>query len=126
MNRVFNEWPARVQWSGASGYPAVNVWADDDSAIITAELPGVKAEDLNLAVEDDTLTLGGSRHPDGAEEDVVYHRRERRHGDFGRSIRLPFRVDAGKVEAKVANGVLTVTLHRAEADKPKKITVTAG
>ena len=126
MNRLFTGWPTRAQWGLAPGHPAINVWTDEDSAVVTAELAGVNRKDLEIAVEDDTLSLRGSRQPDELEEGAIYHRQERRYGGFNRSFRLPFRVDAGKVEATLLNGVLTISLPRAEADKPKSITVKAG
>ena len=126
MNRLFSDWPALSTWRRASGFPAINVWSDEDSAILTAELPGFNLNDLGIAVEDDTLRLGGSRQPDELEEGWTYHRQERQYGAFSRSFRLPFRVDAGKAEATLMNGILTVSLPRAEADKPQTITVKTG
>jgi HSP20 family protein len=125
MNQLFGEWPMQARWGRAPSYPAVNVWTDENSAVVTAELPGVTPEDIEIAVEDDTLTLRGSRRLD-EEEGVTYHRRERRHGTFLRTFRVPFRVDAGRVEATFKNGVLSIVLPRAEEDQPKKITVRAA
>lgn len=126
MNRLFNDWPALTTWRRASSFPAINVWTDEDSAVVTAELPGFNLKDLEIAIEDDTLSLRGSRQPNELEQGATYHRQERQYGAFSRSFRLPFRVDAGKAEATLVNGVLTVSLPRAEADKPKTITVKAG
>lgn len=125
MNRLFSDWPTQGTWSAAPSYPAMNVWADQDSAVVTAELPGILLENLDISVEDDILTLRGNRQPDPV-ENVTYHRRERRHGNFMRTLRLPFRVAADKVDATFSKGVLKVTLPRAEEDKPKKIAVRAG
>ena len=122
MNRLFGDLPARASLSAAPGYPAMNVWMDEDSAVVTAELPGVIPENIDISVEDDTLTLRGDRRPD-TEEGVTYHRRERRQGRFVRTYKLPFRVDAEQVEATFQNGVLNIVLPRAEEDKPRKITV---
>jgi HSP20 family protein len=91
MNRLFRDWPAWAQGSTVSGYPAMNVWTDEDSAIVTAELPGMDREMIDISVEDDTLTVRGERQPD-EQEGVTYHRRERRYGTFVRTFRLPFRV----------------------------------
>jgi HSP20 family protein len=126
MNRLFSGWPTWARWTDAPSYPAMNVWTDADNAVITAELPGANLNDIEISIEDDTLAVRGNREPDEPEEDVTYHRRERRFGSFNRSFRLPFRVDAEKVEATLLNGILTISLPRAEADKPKKITVKAG
>jgi HSP20 family protein len=125
MNRMFNDWPTLARWGTAPSYPAMNVWMDEDSAIVTAELPGIVLDDIEISVEDDTVTLRGKRQPD-EEAGATYHRRERRHGTFLRSFRLPFRVDAEKVAATFRNGVLSIVLPRAEEEKPKKITVRAA
>ncbi len=126
MNRLFSDWPWRTtRWATAPSYPAMNVWMDENGVILTAELPGVKLEDIDISIEEDTLTLRGERRPD-EQEGVTYHRRERRFGSFLRTFRLPFRVDAEQVEATFKNGVLNIVLPRAEEDKPKKITVKAG
>jgi len=126
MNRLFSEWPRSSQWTAAPSYPAMNAWTNDNSAIVTAELPGVRPEDIDITVEEDMLTLRGSRQPEEVGEGVTFHRRERRFGSFTRTFRLPFDVDADKVEARFQNGVLSITLPRAEADKPKKIAVKTG
>jgi len=125
MNRLFSDWPRSRQWTTAASYPAMNVWTDEDSTVITAELPGVNLDDLDISVEDDVLTLRGQRQP-AEMEGATYHRRERRHGTFVRTFRLPFRVDADRVDATFKNGVLNVSLPRAEEDKPRKISVRAG
>lgn len=126
VDRLFAEWPTRANWSIAPNFPAMNVWTDEDSAILTAELPGVRIEDIDISVERDTLTLRGKRQPEQLEEGATYHRRERRVGSFQRAFRLSFQVDSGKVEADFKNGVLSILLPRAEADKPKKIAIKAG
>ena len=126
MNRLFADWPARSGWSTAPSFPAMNVWTDEDSAIVTAELPGVSIEDVDISVERDTLTLRGRRQPEEVGEDAVYHRRERRFGGFQRTFRLSFQVAADKVEAELKNGLLSIILPRAEEDKPRKIAIKAG
>jgi HSP20 family protein len=124
MNRLFSDWPARVQGT-APNYPAMNVWTNEDSAIVSAELPGVDLETIDISVEDEILTIRGERQRDEL-EGVTYHRRERRYGTFVRSFRLPFRVDADNVEATYTSGVLRIVLPRAEEEKPRKISVQAG
>ena len=126
MNRLFAGWPARAEWSTAPGFPAMNAWTNEDSAVVTAELPGVGTEDIEIAVEKDTLTLRGRRAPEELEEGASYHRRERRFGGFNRAFRLPFAIDAAEVKAEFKNGLLTIVLPRAEADKPKTIAITSG
>jgi HSP20 family protein len=126
MNRLVNEWPSRYRVNMAAGYPAMNVWTNEDGAIVTAELPGLKPDDIDISVVNDTLTLKGKRNRDECGEHVRFHRRERGCGSFTRSFQLPFQVEPGKVEATFERGVLEITLPRAEADKPRRITIKAG
>ncbi len=107
----------------APGFPAINVWANQDGAVVTAELPGVNPEDIDITIVGQTLTISGSREPEDLGEDVKLHRQERGFGKFARSFELPFLIDDAKVEAMFEKGVLHLSLPRAEADKPRKITV---
>ena len=93
--------------------------------MVTAELPGVSPDEINIAITGDTLTLSGSRQRPETESNT-YHRQERGYGPFSRSLQLPFRIDANQVEATFRKGVLSITLPRAEEDKPKKINVNAS
>ena len=126
MNRVFANLPATSESRITPGYPAMNVWANEDGAIVTAELPGIDPETLDIAVIENTLTLSGERKPLDLAEGDVYHRRERGCGKFTRSFQLPFNVEANNVQAIYEKGVLHITLPRAEADKPRKIVVKAA
>jgi HSP20 family protein len=108
---------------GTGEFPAVNVWSTGDEAVVTAELPGIDAKSVDISVVGKTLTLRGTRQSDTAKEGESYHRQERWAGRFSRTIDLPFAVDAGKVGARFSRGILTITLPRTEADKPRKITV---
>ncbi|MFC1525941.1 Hsp20/alpha crystallin family protein [Candidatus Latescibacterota bacterium] len=107
-------------------YPPLNVWCNEDETIVQAELPGLAADDIDISVVQNTLTLRGSRNPEGLKEGESYHRRERWTGRFVRSLELPFEVDNSKVEAEYKHGMLTIRLPRAEEHKPKKITVKAS
>ena len=117
---------------GKRGYfaqetPAVNVWRNENSALVTAEIPGLDLDKLDLSVNGDTLTLRGERVPEQLGEKERYQRQERVFGKFVRTIQLPFRINAEKTSATYEQGVLHVTLHQDEMDKPQKITVrTAG
>lgn len=122
MNRVFRD----VRGAPDRDYPALNAWLSENSATVTAELPGINPESLDISVVDDTLTLKGERPAKSAAEGERYHRRERGSGPFSRTISLPFPVEAEGVDAKYERGVLTIVLPRAEADKPRKIKVTAS
>jgi len=126
MNRLLSGTSRGPGWSVAPSYPAMNVWSDADGVVVTAELPGMDPEEIEISVQDDTLTLRGSRTLDEVPEGGTYHRRERGSGSFTRSFQLPFPVESAKVAASYEKGVLKVTLPRAEADKPKKIAIRAG
>ncbi len=119
MDRVFS----RVADSSPGTFPAVNVWASQESAVVTTELPGVELQDLDISVVGDTLTIRGSRRPEQLGEGDSYHRRERRWGQFVRVVQLPFWVEPDEVSATLKNGLLSITLPRAHADRPRKIQV---
>ena len=121
MDRLFRSNSANRL--GTGGYPAMNIWSNEDSAVITTELPGINLDDVDISVVGDTLTLSGRRKPEELSEGARYHRQERGFGKFTRSIKLPYTVDGDKVEATYNRGVLSITLPRAESDKPRKIQV---
>ena len=123
MNRRFSGlWPTAAR----RGFPAVNVWAGRDDAIVTAELPGIDPGALDISVVGDTLTIAGERKPDAPEGDVVFQRNERETTTFVRKLLLPFRVEPDAVEATYARGILRINLPRLETDKPKQIAVKAS
>ena len=126
MNRLWSGWPTSYRGRTVPRYPAMNVWTNDEGSVITAELPGMAPEDIDLSVEDDTLTLRGTRNVDELDEGATYHRRERGTGAFARTVQLPFRVEGENVEATFEKGILNISLPRAEEDKPKKIAVKVG
>lgn len=110
----------------APAFPALNVWTNAEGVLVTAEVPGVAPEALDIAIVDKTLTLRGSRQPEGVGDAVKAHRQERGIGDFNRTLMLPYRIETDQIEATFKNGVLTITLPRAEEEKPKKIAVHAA
>jgi len=122
MNRLFDTTNKRQVFNSPS-YPAINLWTNEDGQMISAEMPGVRPEDLNIDVTGDALSISGERKPDETIKEARDHRRERGYGSFSRTIQLPFMVDTNKVEASFKNGVLLLNLPRAEADKPKKIVI---
>jgi HSP20 family protein len=125
MNRVFDRWtgdgsPGR---GFAVGYPVVNVWEDQESVYLEAELPGVDQRELEIYVTGgNQLTLKGTRNP-GVPEKGIWHRQERPSGNFSRTLTLPFEVDRDKVEARFDSGVLCIKLAKHETAKPRKIVV---
>jgi HSP20 family protein len=125
MDRMFRS----VSGAGLStpgGYPAMNMWLDGDNVILTAELPGVARDEVDISIEGNTLTLSGERKPQELPEGATYHRRECGYGKFTRVIKLPYMINLDEVKARMHNGVLEVKLERAEADKPRKIKVLEG
>ncbi|MCJ7660142.1 MAG: Hsp20/alpha crystallin family protein [Anaerolineales bacterium] len=125
MNRLFDSTFSR-KYRNAPSFPAVNVWANEDGLVVTSEVPGINVDDIDIVVVGETLTLSGNRGWDELNEDTKYHRQERGYGDFTRTVKLPFLVDADKVDASFIDGVLNITLPRKDEDKPTKITVSAG
>ena len=111
----------RTLWEG---YPAVNVYANEEKAVLTAEVPGVNPQDIDVSVRETTLTITGKRDLEEPKEQQRFIRRERERGEFSRSLTLPFSVERDQVTAECRNGVLILHLPRKEADKPRKIQVT--
>lgn len=106
----------------AQEYPAVNVWVNGDDAVITSEIPGVNKDNIDISVSGNSVTLSGSR-PEDTQEGDSYHRHELWHGDFRKTVKLPFNVDSEKVHASYKKGILHVSLPKQEAEKPKKIKI---
>lgn len=107
----------------AGVFPLINITEDKDNFYVRAELPGLTAEDLELSVTSDTLSLSGERQGPAEDEKARYHRRERDFGKFSRIVSLPSPLDTNKVEATCVDGVLTVVLPKAEEAKPRQIAV---
>ena len=112
--------------SAAGGYPAMNVYASDDGVAITAEIPGVARDAIDITVHRDTVSIRGERPRPEPEGLTGFHRRERGGGRFVRTLSLPFPVDPDNVEASFEAGVLRLSLKRPESDKPRRIAVNAG
>ncbi|MDR1578188.1 MAG: Hsp20/alpha crystallin family protein [Deltaproteobacteria bacterium] len=106
-------------------FPLVNTLEDDDNLYLTAELPGLAADQLELAIKGDTLTLKGAKVADNVDANANHHRREREVGSFSRSLTLPIKVKAEEVGAVFKNGVLTITLPKAAEAKARQIVVQA-
>lgn len=121
MNRLFQAASSQAD----AGYPAMNVYASPDGVAIMAEIPGAAENDLDISVHRDTVTLRGERKAQ-VEGIKGYHRRECTRGSFLRTLSLPFNVDPDRVEAHYRNGVLHLSLHRPDADKPRRISVNVG
>lgn len=122
VNRLFAE--AREPFTPT--FPAVNIWTNQEGAVVSAELPGINPDQLEISVMGNAVTINGRREPEKLSEDATFHRRERVSGQFTRTLEVPFRVEASKVTAEYRRGVLNVLLPRAEEDRPKKITIKAS
>jgi HSP20 family protein len=113
-------------WTPLNGrfraFPALNVTDEDDCIVVHAEIPGVRAEDIEVSIEGLTLNLRGERKREDL-GDVSYHRRERVAGKFQKSLTLPVEINPNEVEAKCEHGVLKLTLPKAEHARPRKIQV---
>ena len=124
MDRVMNA--VTGDYSSFAGvFPPVNVWERTNDIVVAAEAPGIAAEDVKLSVFGKTLAMEGERKAPELPQEARFHRRERQFFKFSRVVGLPAEVDVEKVTARVKNGVLTVTLPKAEAAKPKSIAVSA-
>jgi HSP20 family protein len=113
-------------WRLIRQFPALNLYDAGESYVLTAQLPGVTPEDVDLSITGETLTLRGERkRPEGV-SDESYRRQERPFGRWTRTVTLPDRVETAQVSAAFAQGVLTITLPKAEGARPRQITVTAS
>lgn len=131
MDRIFESFTREFNpiRSYSESFPAVNIWEDEEGETVhvEAELPGISAEQLNVSIVGSELTISGERRLGPSEprdqegNRVTWQRRERAQGRFSRTITLPWQVDADRVQAQLRDGVLTVTLPKSEAAKPRKV-----
>lgn len=123
-NALFDEFffPAGMQ-ANTAWNPVVDVYETDDHFVIKADLPGIDKKDIALDVKEGVLTLKGERHADEEVKKENTHFRERVFGRFVRAFKLPDHVDADKITADYANGVLKIEIPKPEAVKPRQITV---
>lgn len=125
MNRLFSDYDQSYgsnKWQVGETTPPTNLYDNGDQLEIRAEVPGLAKEDLNIKIQGNYLELSGSYKSD-APEGYKTHRLERDNAIFTRSFTLPIDVDAEKAEAHLSNGILTLTLPKAEATKPKQIEI---
>jgi HSP20 family protein len=127
MADVFNA-PAAWQNDEYAGYMrlALDVSENDESYTVHASVPGMNADDLDISFTENTLTIKGESKDERVDENEKWHLRERRFGSFMRSISLPTMVNAYAIEAHFENGVLTLTLPKAEEVKPRRISIKAN
>jgi len=115
--------PQFLTGPGTRRFPLVNISEDATDVYVEALLPGVDPKGIELSVLRNTLTLSGERKAPENNRNHVWHRNERGFGKFSRTIELPAEIDAGRVSAQAVNGMLVVTMPKAEAAMPKKIAV---
>jgi HSP20 family protein len=128
MDRLFNDVLGRG-WHGEEGlatgawFPSVDVYETPESIVLKADLPDVNKDDVDISIENSTLTIKGERKVEKEVNEKNYYRMERSHGTFTRSFTLPPTVAGDKTEATFENGVLTLTLPKREESKPRQIKV---
>jgi HSP20 family protein len=127
MNRLFEDMAAsrgeEKDFATSSWAPAVDIYETENEVVLTAEIPGVDEKDIEIKVEDSTLTLKGERKFEKETKEENYHRIERAYGSFFRSFTLPAYVDQDKIEAEHENGVLKIRMPKKAELKPKKVKI---
>jgi HSP20 family protein len=125
MDRLFEDAMTPYQRPQAGVFPLINLTEDKEKYFVRVELPGVKADELDIQVTANNLAISGKRKIAAEDESARYHRREREAGTFSRMIALPGEIDSDKVDANLENGILTIVISKAEIAKPKQITVSS-
>ena len=128
LNRVFQDFNRGSDELMTSGtfVPPVDIYEDEHGVTLKMEVPGVSQENLNINLENSTLTVSGERKFEKNEKEENFHRIERRYGSFTRSFTLPNTVDSEKVQANYDNGILSIQLAKKAEAKPKQIKVNVG
>ncbi len=123
IDRVFDSSPNASTAAAQTFAPAIDVLENGENTVLVAELPGVSKEDVKITLENDVVTIRGSRKSNALPEKAQWIRSEIRAGDFARSVRLPKGVDAAKISAEITNGILKIVLPKAEEVKPREIRI---
>ena len=126
VNRLFSRAGGGDVSERQSWTPAIDVVETDDAIVLKAELAGMDPKDIDIEVQDNVLTVSGERRFEEEVKEDKFYRIERRYGSFSRSLALPPTADDTKVEANYENGLLQITVPKAEIARPKKITVSVG
>jgi HSP20 family protein len=126
MNHLFDDAFTRpLNISAVSAMPAIDLYQTDDEIVIKAALPGIKPDEVQISVTGDVLTLRGEFKRQDEQKEATWHIREQRAGIFERSLALPTEVQTDKSKADFENGILTITLPKAETVKPRTINIRA-
>jgi HSP20 family protein len=120
FSRLLTEPQSNRPWS-----PAVDIYETENELVLKADLPGIEPENVDVRVENQTLTVSGERKFEAKESGKGFHRIERSYGSFTRSFSVPNTFDTGSVAASFKNGILTVSLPKKEAAKPRQIKIEA-
>lgn len=123
MQRLLDPGKAEYSELGSGVFPPINVMQDSDNFYVSAEVPGIKASELSISAVKNRLSIAGRREIQNENERVSYHRKERPEGSFNRTLTLPTELDVDRVEARYADGILSLKLPKAEAAKPRLISV---
>jgi len=128
LNRLFQEFSRGTDELLTSGtfVPAVDIYEDERSITLKVEVPGMDEKDLDIKLENNTLTVSGERKFEKEEKEENFHRIERRYGSFSRSFTLPNTVESENVQANYENGILSIKLAKRAEARPKQIKVTAS
>jgi len=128
VNRLFQDFAGRGsdELTTAGFVPAVDVYEDEHQITLKVEVPGIDQKDINISLENNTLTVRGERKFEKEEKEENFHRIERRYGSFSRSFTLPNTVDPDNVRANYENGVLHIELAKRAEAKPKQIKIGVG
>lgn len=122
MNQLMGNNPFAT-FRNANVFPPVNMSEDQDNFYVRAELPGVNSKDLDVQADAKSVAISGKRRTVEDKAEFKYHRRERNAGQFSRMLALSGEIESDKVTAKLENGILLLTLPKAEAVKPRQITI---
>jgi HSP20 family protein len=127
LNRVFQDFGRGSDELTTSGFvPPADIYEDEHSITLKLEVPGIDEKDLDIRLENNTLTVRGERKFEKEEKEENFHRIERRYGSFSRSFTLPNTVESENVKANYENGILRITLAKREEAKPRQIKVSVG
>jgi len=111
--------------AASATYPLINVYEDKDALVVTAELPGMTKEKVSITFSDGVLTIAGKQESPAGVKNMTAVRKERTEGDFEKTVTIPTKIDQNRINASFSNGILSVTLPKAEEAKPKTITIEA-
>jgi HSP20 family protein len=128
MNQLFSESFVRPGSMAGAFQPPLDLYETENEYVVKLAAPGLKPDNFEITAQQNMLTIQGrtQEEQEKKEDGARYHAREMRYGEFSRTVRFPTQVDADKIQATLSNGILTVRVPKAEAAKPKRITVKAS